>query len=179
MNKNENNNNNMYTQNNPSLTIAAPKPRYGNHAARSKKLHAPNGFVPAQLADDLNTFKSHMPIGQHGIDGQRTNHDYNNNNNNIQNLDHRRGYEYNNGNNGNYNHDYYGGRSNMNDQFHDQTQGGSHNHGYNSNQTNQNMDGLAQFEQQYIQQQINEHNQTTITNIDAMSTDGGDKTNNL
>ena len=171
----------MYTSDNPSLTITAPQPRYGNHAARSKKLHQPNGFVPATLADEVNAYASHMSSNQRGIDGNWTNHNYKNVNDNYH-GNHRSGYNYNNGDNGNYNYNYnynhQGGREiNKDGNPYNQWQWD----GYRNTFEKNNVQNIQQQEQrQFQQQQLQEHDQNVQTKGDAMSTDGRDAdTDNL
>ena len=71
-----NNGNNMYVKNNPSLN--GYKSNNGNHYQRTKMLSKPNSFVPGFLANEINE------IGQNPINWQseqrRTDHDFNDGN---------------------------------------------------------------------------------------------------
>ena len=60
MTNNNKNGNNMYLNNNPSLNGYVPT--NGNHGMRSKLLHQPNSFVPAQFAHEVNAFENHMSL---------------------------------------------------------------------------------------------------------------------
>ena len=72
MTNGNNNNSNMYLNSNPSLNGYVPA--NGNHTMRSKLLHQPNSFVPAQFAHEINAFESHMALPyDHGGNGHNDN----------------------------------------------------------------------------------------------------------
>ena len=101
-----NNNQSMYTNNNPSLT--GYQPPNGSHYQRNKMLSKPNSFVPGHLATAVNEFERTMPLNWNS-ENRRTNHEYNTDQHYINKNEnyHNQNPDYNYNGNGLYNDNYY------------------------------------------------------------------------